>query len=75
MFGIVGGVIALFTFIIYSCVTSFNTYRMKYMIGQRLYTFDKTLSSFNKKNKDKKKKFNKAKLEESIKKINNFREY
>ena len=48
---------------------------MKYMIGQRLYTFDKTLSSFNKKNKDKKKKFNKAKLEESIKKINNFREY
>jgi hypothetical protein len=48
LFGLVGGVIALFVFVIYSCVSSFNEYRMKYLIGQRLYTFDKKLSGLSK---------------------------
>ena len=48
LFGLVGGVIIFFTFICYSCVTSFNEYRMKYLIGQRLYTFDKKLSGLSK---------------------------
>ena len=44
LFGLLGGVIALFIFFFYNCVSSFNEYRMKYLIGQRLYTFDKKLS-------------------------------
>jgi hypothetical protein len=48
LFGLVGGVIALFVFLVYSCVASFNEYRMKYLIGQRLYTFDKKLSGLTK---------------------------
>lgn len=48
---------------------------MKYLIGQRLYTFHKTFSSFNKGNKKKPKQINKAKLEEKMKEINNFTEY
>ena len=48
LFGLVGGVIAFFVFIIYNLVSSFNEYRMKYLIGQRLYTFDKKLSGLSK---------------------------
>jgi len=59
LFGLVGGVIALFIFFFHSCVTSFNEYRMKYLIGQRLYTFDKKLSGLS---KEKGKKLNMRKI-------------
>ena len=59
LFGIVGGVIALFIFFFYNCVSSFNDYRMKYLIGQRLYTFDKKISGLS---KEKGKKVNAKKI-------------
>lgn len=59
LFGLVGGVILFFTFICYSCVTSFNEFKMKYLIGQKLYTFDKKLSGLS---KEKGKKINTKKI-------------
>ena len=60
LFGIVGGVIVLFIFIFFSVVSSYNEYRMKYLIGQRLYTFDKKLSGLS---KEKGRKLNLKKIE------------
>ncbi len=57
-----GGVIALFVFIIYSCVSSFNEYRLKYLIGQRLYTFDTKLSGLQGLKTQKGKKLNQVKI-------------
>jgi hypothetical protein len=71
MFGLVGGVIALFIFFFYNCVSSFNEYRMKYLIGRRLYTFDKKLSGLS---KEKGKKINMKRVELATKKVNNFNE-
>lgn len=71
LFGLVGGVIILFIFVAFSCVNSFNEYRMKYLIGQQLYTFDKKLSGLT---KEKVRKLNLKKIEEATKAINDFNE-
>jgi hypothetical protein len=71
LFGLVGGVIILFIFVAFSCVNSFNEYRMKYLIGQQLYTFDKKLSGLT---KEKARKLNLKKIEEATKAINDFNE-
>ncbi len=44
---------------------------MKYLIGQRLYSFDKKLSGLN---KEKGRKVNLKKIEEAVRKINKFNE-
>lgn len=59
LLGMVGGVIVMFLFVIYSLVSSFNEYRMKYIMGQRLYSFDKKLSGLS---KQKSKKLNLKKI-------------
>jgi len=41
VWGLVGGAIAFFFFIASCLATSFNNYKMRYLIGRELYNFDK----------------------------------
>jgi hypothetical protein len=62
-FGLVGGVIIVFMFTFFTCVESFNTYKMRYLIGRELYLLKK-----------KKKKQEKEAKASSLKEINNYSE-
>lgn len=65
MFGVVGGIIVFFIFGFGCIVGSFNNYRMKYLIGKKLYRFDKTSTGVYKDSK--KKKTNLKKIESAVK--------
>ena len=41
VWGLVGGVIAVFYFVFNCLGSSFNNYNMKYLIGRELYSFEK----------------------------------
>lgn len=65
VWGLVGGVIAFFFFIANCLGTSFNKYKMRYLIGRELYNFDKV--------KDNNLKLKKRKADKEIfQEINNY---